>query len=113
MTFYWLKRLLAKRIRLPERKPEKMVRIFLAMQTKADKTTYRIYVDMQETDIIIGHSQILKLLTKEQYTRFLYDEELMFLVPYKKIYGKEELKKLAGRKMNPELFKAKNGVIKL
>jgi hypothetical protein len=110
---YWIRKILAKRIRPLNKKSEKMVRIFLAMQTRTDKTTYRLYVEMQETDIILNHSQIIKLLTREQYIEFTKTEALMFLVPYRKIYGKEEAKKLDGRKLNPELFKAKNGIIKL
>jgi hypothetical protein len=90
-----------------------MVRIFLAIQYKTDKSKYMVYIDGKKTELIIDHSQIIGLLTRNQYRDFITKDETIFLVPYNKLVGNNEPEqKLKGRKTNSDAFNIKNGLIK-
>ena len=113
MVKYIIQKLFSKRIKPNTTPKQRMVRIFLACQYKTDRTTYKVYIDGKETDITLNTSQIIGLLTREQYIDFTQKDETIFLVPYNKLIGQDDPgRKLHGKKTNPDDFNIKNGIIK-
>jgi hypothetical protein len=113
MIKYIIQKLFSKKIRLNTEPPQRMVRIFLAIQYKTDKSKYMVYIEGRETDLIIDHSQIIGLLTRDQYRDFITKDETIFLVPYNKLFGKDNPgQKLSGKKTDPDAFNIKNGLIR-
>ena len=113
MIKYIIQKLFSKKIKPSNKPKQKMVRIFLAMQVRTDRSQYKVYIDGRETDILLNISHIIGLLNKEQFQDFMTRDETIFLVPFDRLMGNEKSnKKLSGKKTNPDDFNIKNGLIK-
>lgn len=103
------------------REQEVTVLVYLFLKRKpdipdnfSDTMLYELWVDCRDTGQALTLSQIRKMLSAEQYQRFIHNQEIIHEIPLSKYrkWDKEPEKRLIHKPINPNDYSPQRGIKK-